>query len=55
MKWAGHVAHLRDMRSSYKVLVKRNSEVKIPLLRLMSRFNSSVIMDLKAVGFVDME
>jgi len=48
MRWAGHVAHIWEMRGSYKVLVGK-PEVKRPLGRPRCRWNVNIKMDLKEV------
>jgi hypothetical protein len=41
MKWAGHVAHIREMRNSYAVLVEE-PEWRRPLERTRCRWEDSI-------------
>ena len=50
MKWAGHVAGMGKRRGVYSVLVGK-PEGKRPLGRLRRRWEDSIKMGLKAVGF----
>jgi hypothetical protein len=47
--WAGHVAHMVDMKNAYKILV-RKPEGKRPLRRAMGRWEDNIRMDLRKVG-----
>lgn len=49
-----HIACVREMRNSYKILVE-NCEVNRSLLRPMIRFNGNIKIDLNAVAIGDME
>jgi hypothetical protein len=49
MRWVGHVAHMRDGRGVYRVLVGK-PEGKRPLGRPRSRWEDNVRMDLHEVG-----
>jgi len=49
MRWAGHVAHMREGRGVYRVLVGK-SEGKRPLGRPRRRWGNNIKMDLKEVG-----
>jgi hypothetical protein len=46
MRWAGHVARLREKRNAYGILVGK-PEGKRPLERLGSRWVDNIKMDLK--------
>jgi len=48
MRWAGHVAHMRERRSVYRVLVGK-PEGKRQLGRPRSRWKDSIKMDLQEV------
>jgi hypothetical protein len=50
MKWVGHVAHRREMRNAYKILVGK-PEGKRPLGRPWHRWEDNIKMDLKEIGF----
>ena len=49
MRWAGHVASMRERRGVYRVLV-RKPERKRPLGRPRRRWEDSMKMDLQEVG-----
>jgi len=49
MRWAGHVARMRDERVAYKVLVGK-PEGKRPLGRLRRRWVDNIKMDIQEVG-----
>jgi hypothetical protein len=49
MRWAGHVAHMVEGRSVYRVLVGR-PEGKRPLGRPKSRWENNIKMDLREMG-----
>ena len=49
MRWAGRVAHMREGRGVYRVLVGK-SEGKRPLGRPRRRWGNNIKMDLKEVG-----
>jgi hypothetical protein len=49
IRWAGHVAHMGEGRSVYKVLVGR-PECKRPLGRPRSRWEDNIKMDLREIG-----
>jgi hypothetical protein len=49
MRWAGHVARMREGRGVYRVLVGR-SEVKRPLGRPRRRWEDNIKMDLREIG-----
>jgi hypothetical protein len=44
MKWAGHVAHMREMRNTYKILV-RKPERKRPLWTHRHRGEDNIKME----------
>jgi hypothetical protein len=48
MKWAGHVARIREGRNMYRVLVGR-PEGKRPLRRARRRWDDNIKMDLQEV------
>jgi hypothetical protein len=49
MRWAGHVARMREDRKVYKILVGK-PEGKRPLGRLRSRWEDGIRMDLRETG-----
>ena len=49
MKWAGHVARMREERGAYRVLVGK-PEGKTPLGRPRQRWVDNIRMDLQEVG-----
>jgi hypothetical protein len=49
MRWAGHVAHMREGRGVYRVLVGR-PEGKRPLGRPRRRWEDNIKMDLREIG-----
>jgi hypothetical protein len=46
MRWAGHIAHMGEMKDGYKVLVGK-SEGKRPLGRSRHRWKNNIKMDLQ--------
>jgi hypothetical protein len=50
LRWAGHVARLRVMRGTYRVLVGK-SEGRRPLQRPRRRWQDNIKMDLREVGW----
>jgi hypothetical protein len=50
MKWAGHVARMREMRSSYRILVGK-PEGKRPLGRPRCRWTDNMKMNLREIGW----
>ena len=49
MRWAGHVARMRERRGVYRVLVGKH-EGKRPLGRPRRRWEDNITMDLQEVG-----
>jgi hypothetical protein len=49
MRWAGHVASMREERKVYKVLVGK-PEGKRPLGRPWRKWEDEIRMDLKEIG-----
>ena len=49
MRWAGHVAHMRERRGVYKVLVGK-PDGKRPLGRPSHRSEDNIKLDLEEVG-----
>jgi hypothetical protein len=49
MRWAGHVARMREGRSVYRVLVGR-TERKRPLGRPRRRWEDNIKMDFREIG-----
>ena len=54
MRWAGHVARIRERRGVYRVLVGK-PEGKRPSGRARRRWEDNIKMDLQEVGCVDMK
>jgi hypothetical protein len=54
MRWAGHVAQIREERGMYRVLVVK-PEVKRPLGRPRHRWEDNIKVDLQEVGCGDMD
>jgi len=54
MRWAGHVARMREERGAYRVLVEK-PEVKRPMGRPKSRWVDNIRMNLQEVecGYMD--
>ncbi|KAJ4449306.1 hypothetical protein ANN_00704 [Periplaneta americana] len=50
LRWAGHVARMREFRNAYRVLVGR-PERKRPLGRPRRRWEDNIKMDLREVGY----
>jgi len=57
MRWAGHIAHIGEMRNVYKILV-RKPEKKRPLRRPKHRWEDNIRLNLKEevgrvqIGFI---
>jgi hypothetical protein len=52
--WAGHVASIGERRDAYRVLVAK-PEGRRPLARSMRRWKDNIKMDLREVGWGDMD
>jgi hypothetical protein len=50
MRWAGHVARMREERNVYRVLMGK-SEGKKPLERPRRRWEDGIRMDLREIGW----
>jgi hypothetical protein len=50
MRWAGHVARMRETRNAYRILVGK-PEGKRPLGRPRRRWMDNIKMDLKKIGW----
>jgi hypothetical protein len=54
MRWAGHVARVGVVRNAYSILVGR-PEGRRPLGRPRHRWQDNIKMDLKEIGFGDVD
>jgi hypothetical protein len=54
MSWAGHVARMGEVRGAYNILVGR-PEGRRPLGRLRLRWEDNIKMDLREIGFGDVD
>jgi hypothetical protein len=54
MRWAGHVARMGEVRGAYNILVGR-PEGRRPLGRTRRRWEDNIKMDLREIGFGDMD
>jgi hypothetical protein len=54
MRWAGHVARMVEVRGAYNILVGRLEERR-PLGRSRSRLEDNILMDLRKIGFGDVD
>jgi hypothetical protein len=54
MRWAGHVACMREVRGAYNILVGR-PEGRRPLGRPRLRWKDNIKMDLREIGFGDVD
>jgi hypothetical protein len=54
MRWAGHVARMGEVRGSYNILVRR-PEGRRPLGRPRHRWEDNMKMDLREIGFGDVD
>jgi hypothetical protein len=54
MRWAGHVARIREKRNAYRLLVGK-PEGKRPLGRPRRRWVDNIKMDLGEVGWGDVD
>jgi hypothetical protein len=52
VRWAGHVARMREVRGAYNILVGR-PEGRRPLGRPRRRWEDNIKMDLRETGFGD--
>jgi hypothetical protein len=50
MRWAGHVAHLGEMRNVYKILA-RKPEGRNQLKRLRRRWKVNIRIEIREVGW----
>jgi hypothetical protein len=50
MRWAGHVADMREDTKVYKVLLVRKLKGKSPLGRPRCRWEDGIRMDLRKIG-----
>jgi hypothetical protein len=54
MRWAGHVAHMGEVRSAYNILVGR-PEGRRPLGRPRHRWEHNMKMDIREIVFGDVD
>jgi hypothetical protein len=54
MRWAGHVARMGEVRAAYNILVGR-PEGRKPLARPRHRWEDNIRMDLREIGFGDVD
>jgi hypothetical protein len=54
MRWAGHVAHIAEVRGAYNILVGR-PEGKRLLERPRRRWENNIKTDLREIGFGDVD
>jgi hypothetical protein len=54
MRWAGHVARMREKRNAYRILVA-NPEGKRPMGRPRRRWVDDIKMDLREIGWDGMD
>jgi hypothetical protein len=54
MRWVGHVARMGEKRNAYRLLVGK-PEGKIPLRRPRHRWVDNIRMDLREVGWCDVD
>jgi hypothetical protein len=54
MRWAGQVARMGEVRGAYNILVGR-PERRRPLGRPRSRWEDNIKMDLRKIGFGDVD
>jgi hypothetical protein len=54
VRWVGHVAHIREVRNAYKMLV-RKPKGKRPLGRSRHRWEDNIRMDLMEIGWEGVE
>jgi hypothetical protein len=53
-RWAGHVARIGEVRGAYNILVGRPEERR-PLGRSRRRWEDNIKMDLREIGFGDVD
>jgi hypothetical protein len=54
MRWVGHVVHMGEVRGAYNILVRR-PEGRRPLGRPRRRWEDNIEMDLREIGFGDVD
>jgi hypothetical protein len=54
MRWAGHVARMGEVTGAYNISVGR-PEGRRPLERLRLRWEDNIRMDLREIGFGDVD
>jgi hypothetical protein len=54
MRWAGHVARIREKKNAYRILVEK-PERKRPLGRSRRRWVDNIKMDLREIGWGSMD
>jgi hypothetical protein len=54
MRWARHVARMGEVRGAYNILVGR-PERRRPLGRPRCRWEDNIMMDLREIGFRDVD
>jgi hypothetical protein len=54
MRWAGHIARMGMKRNAYRILVGK-PEGKRPLGRPSHRWVNSIKMEVREIGWVDMD
>jgi hypothetical protein len=54
MRWVGHVARMGEVRGAYNILVGR-PKGRRPLRRPRSRWEDNIKMDLREIGFGDVD
>jgi hypothetical protein len=54
MRWAGHVAHMGEVRGAYNILVGR-PEGSRPLGRPRCSWEDNIKMDLREIGFGEVD
>jgi hypothetical protein len=47
MRWAGHVAHMVEMKNKYKMLVRKRTERCRPLGRFKHKWDGNFRIDLR--------
>jgi hypothetical protein len=54
LKWAEHVARMRENRNAYRILVGKTEEGERPIGRRKRRWVDNIKMDLREIGWVAM-